>query len=245
MQILAAMLAAVVLAYGKAASSPRHRLCLGQSTPAAAEDSVESFLADHPQFLKMFAAIATPSSTASMSGLFASTKPLQAPVKEPAVKKDGKKLLARAVDFLQKRMETMPIADAAEDDEHESAGFVEEGRRLMACTRMRACKPGKELETIFYEIYALNKNNEPNTGTLLALPGVKELDGPDGDVQDFVETCIQRPLEWLGQSDKIQVEGFSASSGAPYSILRIIHNLTDQPVETEMSDDTKRLLDEL
>lgn len=210
----------------------RHKHCLGRANTSAVKasdasdkSSMTSFFEGHASFLPIFAAIAAESSEASTAGVFASVKPSKTIEKEPELLGSEKEVVAKVLDYVQERMASMPKTPGSASDDSDEGFFIEEGQKMVAMSRIRTSKGGRELEVIFQEIHALTKAGKTNTGTLLALRGFGNKYGPGGDVEDFLETCVRQPLEWLGRNDKIDVEGLRKADGAPVNIVRIFYDL--------------------
>lgn len=140
-------------------------------------------------------------------------------------------ILGQFLDAMQKSLiEDIPVDERTKDDD-DDLQFIEEGRRMLVCTRYHVVQ-GMEKGSIdtfdrlfaicWSEIVELLETNEIDTGSLIVTPGF-EYD----DLRRFVDMNLQRPLQWLG------VDGFEVASleKGGLGVIRIIHKLSDIPTK--------------
>lgn len=141
-------------------------------------------------------------------------------------------ILGEFLDAMQKSLvEDIPVDETTKDDEYDLR-FIEEGRRMLVCSRYHVVQGMKKgsIETFdrlfsicWSEIVELNTSNESDTGSLIVTPGFDY-----EDLRRFVDINLQRPLQWLG------IHNFEVAclEKGGLGVIRIIHSLSDIPTET-------------
>mmetsp|Transcript_42104 Transcript_42104/g.47577 ORF Transcript_42104/g.47577 Transcript_42104/m.47577 type:complete len:300 (-) Transcript_42104:8-907(-) len=141
-------------------------------------------------------------------------------------------ILSNFLDAMQKSLiEDIPVNEATKDDEND-LHFIEEGRRMLVCTRLHAVQ-GIETGSIdsfdrlfgmcWSEVIELSDKNEIDTGSLIVSPNIQY-----DDLRRFVDMNLQRPLKWLGQNNNFEVVALERGG---LGVIRIIHKLSDIPTE--------------
>lgn len=141
-------------------------------------------------------------------------------------------VLGEFLDAMQKSLiEDIPVDETTKDDEND-LHFVEEGRRMLVCTRYHVVQ-GMEKGSIdtfdrlfsicWSEITELRQTNEIDTGSLIVTPGFDY-----DDLRRFVDMNLQRPLQWMGNLDDFEVACLEKGG---LGVIRIIHKLSDIPTE--------------
>lgn len=141
-------------------------------------------------------------------------------------------VLGEFLDAMQKSLiEDIPVDETTKDDEND-LHFVEEGRRMLVCTRYHVVQ-GMEKGSIdtferlfsicWSEITELRQTNEIDTGSLIVTPGFDY-----DDLRRFVDMNLQRPLQWMGKLDDFEVASLEKGG---LGVIRIIHKLSDIPTE--------------
>ncbi len=140
-------------------------------------------------------------------------------------------VLGKFLDAMQTSLiEDIPVDETTKDDDNDLQ-FIEEGRRMLVCTRYHVIQGAEKgsIETFdrlfsvcWSEIVELRQTDEVDTGSLIVTP---ELDYDD--LRRFVDMNLQRPLQWLG------VKGFEVAclEKGGLGVIRIIHKLSDIPTE--------------
>jgi hypothetical protein len=140
-------------------------------------------------------------------------------------------VLGEFLDAMQKSLiEDIPVDERTKDDDND-LHFIEEGRRMLVCTRYHVVQ-GMEKGSIdtfdrlfsicWSELVELSQTNEIDTGSLIVTPGFDY-----DDLRRFVDMNLQRPLQWLGIDD---FEVACLEKGG-LGVIRIIHKLSDIPTE--------------
>lgn len=141
--------------------------------------------------------------------------------------------LASFLDNMQSSLLDIPVTEGTEDDDNDLQ-FLEEGRRLLVCSRFHVVQ-GVEANSVesysnlfsicWNEIAELSQVNEPSTGSIILVPGCDL-----ADLMRFADINLHRPLEWLGLKSIFEVSSLERGSAA----IRLIHKLEDIPeVEEE------------
>ena len=102
---------------------------------------------------------------------------------------------------------------------------------MLVCSRFHVVSGGSPIEsfdrlfaTCWNEIYHLHDEGEPDTGSLIVVPGT--------DVEDlrrFVDMNLQRPLQAMGFEETFEVASMTRGSAA----IRLIHKLSEIPTDLE------------
>ena len=170
----------------------------------------------------------------------------------PAIptKESDRTVLAEFLDATQTSLiEDIPVDESTEDDEHDLQ-FLEEGRRMLVCSRFHVISTVTEKKNeeqqqqptnqarqaasehlfaaCWNELFHLYDENEADTGSVILVPGFEI-----ADLRRFVDMNLQRPLQWLGLEETFEVTSLQRGGGAP--AIRVIHKLSDMP--TDLSDD--------
>lgn len=140
-------------------------------------------------------------------------------------------ILGAFLDAMQRSLiEDIPVDETTEDDENDLR-FIEEGRRMLVCSRYHVVQGLKKgsIETFdrlfsvcWSEIFALNATDETDTGSLIVTPGFDY-----DDLRRFVDMNLQRPLQWLG----IYHFEVACLEKGGLGAIRIIHSLSGIPTE--------------
>lgn len=143
-------------------------------------------------------------------------------------------ILSDFLDAMQTSLiEDIPVDETTKDDENDLR-FIEEGRRMLVCTRFHV---GQEIETnsidsfdklfaiCWSEVNELREKDEADTGSLIV---VKSPDIQYDDLRRFVDMNLQRPLKWLGQHNNFEVVALEKGG---LGVIRIIHKISDIPTE--------------
>lgn len=147
---------------------------------------------------------------------------------KPSEEKDMA-LLSAFLDSMQQFLSNMPMTNSRQDDENDIQ-FIEEGRRLMAIQRFHVTSPSQNLfETCWSEIYELTTTNDPHTGSIILVPHL-----PLQELDEFCQTQIVRPLEWLGLQTQFEAVSLQRDSPA----IRLLYRLQDMPDITNRRDDS-------
>ena len=143
-------------------------------------------------------------------------------------------ILSDFLDAMQTSLiEDIPVDETTKDDENDLR-FIEEGRRMLVCTRFHVVQ---EIETnsidsfdklfaiCWSEVTELREKDEADTGSLIV---VKSPDIQYDDLRRFVDMNLQRPLKWLGQHNNFEVVALEKGG---LGVIRIIHKISDIPTE--------------
>ena len=229
-------------------ASPAKSYCEKELSPIKdlidEESSMREFFESNEEWQPLFRSIATDSSVPAMSFInqeeeddddanFEFTETSSPWKKLAAIPTDESDItiLGKFLDAMQKSLiEDIPVDETTKDDENDIQ-FVEEGRRMLVCSRYHVVQ-GMEKGSIdtfdrlfsicWSEIMELRETNEIDTGSLIVTPGFDY-----DDLRRFVDMNLQRPLQWLG------LDGFEVASleKGGLGVLRIIHKLSDIPTE--------------
>jgi hypothetical protein len=154
-------------------------------------------------------------------------------------KDEDRAVLADFLDNMQTSLIDIPVDESTEEDEND-LHFIEEGRRMLACSRFHVIQ-GMEKGSIqsydslfsacWSEVMHLRRADEINTGSLIVVPEC-DID----DMRRFADMNLKRPLQWLGIDSGFEVA--SMKSGSP--AIRLIHKLSDIPTDvgTEPEEST-------
>lgn len=146
-------------------------------------------------------------------------------------------VLGEFLDQVQASLIDIPVDETTEDDAND-LHFLEEGRRMLVCSRFHVVSGGidgvdaspriesfEELfSTCWNELYHLFDEDEADTGSLIVVPG-SNLD----DLRRFVDMNLQRPLQAMGLEQIFEV----ASMTRGYPAIRVIHKLSEIPTDLE------------
>ena len=140
-------------------------------------------------------------------------------------------ILGKFLDAMQKSLvEDIPVDETTKDDENDLR-FVEEGRRMLVCSRYHVVQDMKKgsidsfdrlFSICWSEIVELNTTDEIDTGSLIVTPNFDY-----DDLRRFVDMNLQRPLQWLG----IHHFEVACLEKGGLGVIRIIHRLSDIPTE--------------
>jgi hypothetical protein len=149
-------------------------------------------------------------------------------------------ILSDFLDAMQTSLiEDIPVDETTKDDENDLR-FIEEGRRMLVCTRFHVVQ---EIETnsinsldklfaiCWSEVTELREKDEADTGSLIV---VKSPDIRYDDLRRFVDMNLQRPLKWLGQHNNFEVVALEKGG---LGVIRIIHKISDIPTELPNNSD--------
>lgn len=154
-----------------------------------------------------------------------------------------REILAEFLDATQASLvDDIPVDETTKEDENDLQ-FLEEGRRMLVCSRFHVVKNDDDdtqskngngrleaSERLFAacwnELFHLHDNGEADTGSLIVVP-----DTELSDLRRFVDMNLQRPLQWFGLEGTFEVA--SLQRGRP--AIRVIHKLSDMP--TDLPDD--------
>lgn len=203
---------------------------------AALEARMSDFFLTHQDWQPLFRSLCADSSVPAMSFLESQEEELlkltdAGPWDQleaiPSAKQD-KKVVA---DFLD-GMQTAWLEQMDSDDD---MPFILEGRRLLAVSRFQVVASQAAdnqssststtqedllFATCWNELAELSRNDQVDTGSLIVLP----TDFHKDDLQEFLATRIQQPLEWLGLDPYFEIGAIQRSSA-----LRLLHKLSDPP----------------
>jgi hypothetical protein len=139
-----------------------------------------------------------------------------------------REVLSNFLDSMQSSLLDIPVNEATKDDDNDLQ-FLEEGRRLLVCSRFHVVQGMQKgsiesqsnlFSVCWNEIAELSKVDETNTGSIIVVPGC-DLD----DLRRFADMNLHRPLEWLGIDSNFEVASLEIGSPA----IRLIHKLADIP----------------
>ena len=140
-------------------------------------------------------------------------------------------ILGEFLDAVQRSLiEDIPVDETTKDDDNDLR-FIEEGRRMLVCSRyhvVQGIKKGsietfdKLFSTCWSEVVELNSTDETDSGSLIVTPGLDY-----DDLRRFVDMNLQRPLQWLG----IYHFEVACLEKGGLGVIRIIHRLSDIPTE--------------
>lgn len=143
---------------------------------------------------------------------------------------DDKKVIASFLDSMQQALIDMPNTHDESPLADADLPFVEEGRRMLACTRFQVVRNHQYeslFETCWNELTTLSRNDVVDTGSLIILPELlNESDDWDNFLQSFCSSRVQQPLEWLGVDDCFEIATIQRSSTPA---VRLLHKLSDIP----------------
>jgi hypothetical protein len=132
---------------------------------------------------------------------------------------------------MQTSLIDIPVDETTKDDEND-LHFIEEGRRLLVCSRFHVVKNMETgsiesmdnlFSTCWSEVMELQQGNEVNTGSLIVIPGLNY-----EDLRRFADINLQRPLQWLGIEDDFEVASLERGG---LGVLRLIHKLSEIPTD--------------
>lgn len=137
-------------------------------------------------------------------------------------------ILGDFLDAMQTSLiEDIPVDERTKDDDDDQH-FIEEGRRMLVCSRFHVLQ-GVEtgsidsferfFSTCWSEITELREKDKADIGSLIVSPDVHY-----NDLRRFVDINIQRPLNWLGINDLFEVVAFEKGG---IGAIRIIYKLSD------------------
>ena len=139
-------------------------------------------------------------------------------------------ILSNFLDAMQRSLiEDIPVDELTTNDDND-VHFIEEGRRMLVCTRFHVLKgiePGSinSFDRLFSmcwsEITELHDKGENDTASLIITPDIQY-----DDLRRFVDMNLQRPLNWLALNDVFEVVALEKSR---LGAIRIIHKLSDIP----------------
>lgn len=146
------------------------------------------------------------------------------------VEESDKSILATFLDAMQTSLIDIPVDETTKEDEYD-LHFIEEGRRLLVCSRFHVVQNMETgsiesydnlFSTCWSEVMELQQANEVNTGSLIVIPGLDY-----NDVRRFADINLQRPLQWLGIENNFEVASLEKGG---LGVLRLIHKLSDIPI---------------
>lgn len=145
-------------------------------------------------------------------------------------------VVANWLDSVQKSLVDIPVNEANSEKDELDMHFINEGKRMLAITRFHVVLQPKISEedlfkrdelfmTCWSELAALRLEDQPDTGSIILLPGYDIV-----DLRRFTDMNLRRPLDWLGVSDSFEVSSFCRGVSA----IRILHKLSDIPTDEEL-----------
>lgn len=149
---------------------------------------------------------------------------------------DEREVLARFLDAMQQSLVDIPVDESTKEDEND-LHFIEEGRRMLVCSRFHVIQDMEEdrvdsynslFHTCWNEIAELSITNENDTGSMIVVAGFDY-----DDLRQFADLNLQRPLEWLGMTEKFEVASLERGG---IGVVRLIHKLSDIPTPEAGSD---------
>ena len=122
-------------------------------------------------------------------------------------KEEDKEVLAQFLDSMQMSLIDIPVDELTKDDDNDLQ-FIEEGRRMLVCTRFRVVQSTKGsiegydslFSACWNEVMHLRQADEIDTGSVIVVPDF-EMD----DLRRFTDMNLLRPLQWLGVHDSFEV----------------------------------------
>jgi len=150
---------------------------------------------------------------------------------------DEREVLANFLDAMQQSLVDIPVDETTKDDEND-LHFVEEGRRMLVCSRFHVIQNMDQrtvdsYDSLFHacwnEIAELSMTDEIDTGSLIVVP---DLDYEE--LRQFADMNLQRPLQWLGMNDIFEVASLERGG---LGVVRLIHKLSEIPIPEEASDE--------
>lgn len=139
-------------------------------------------------------------------------------------------IIADFLDNMQTALIDIPVDELTKEDEND-LHFVEEGRRMLVCSRFHVIGGVEDgsmdsherlFSTCWSEIMHLSQEDEADTGSLILCPGCS-LD----ILRRFVDMNIQRPIQWLGLDGNFEIASMKRGSPA----IRLIYKLSDIPTD--------------
>lgn len=162
------------------------------------------------------------------------TSPWRRRIAIPAADND-RAVLSELLDAMQTSLIDIPVDETTKDDDYD-LHFIEEGRRLLVCSRfhvMHDIKKGSVdsfydlFATCWSEIVELRQVDKINNGSLMVVPGLKY-----EDLRRFADINLQRPLQWLGIDDDFEVASLERGG---LGVVRIIYRLSEIPTDLPRS----------
>ena len=149
-------------------------------------------------------------------------------------------VLAAFLDSVQQSLiDDIPVDEAGGDGDEYDVQFIEEGRRMLMIGRFQVLDglgPGlggraseELLSACWSEVAELRRADAAGTGSVLLLPGLDTL----ADLRRFVDMNLQRPLEWLGLGDVLEVASLQKGENLAVRILHRIEDIPDIPEEND------------
>lgn len=160
-----------------------------------------------------------------------------------------REVLATFLDRVQASLIEIPVDETTQEDDENDLHFLEEGRRMLVCSRFhvvgeedgtvnssgsfsRIERSDRLFATCWNEICHLQDANEPDTGSMILVPG-SDLE----DLRRFTDMNLQRPLQWLGLDGNFEVASMQHDSPG----IRLIHKLSEMP--TDLPEEPERMGD--
>jgi len=149
-----------------------------------------------------------------------------------------RQVLSEFLDQMQKSLLDIPVDETTEDDAND-LHFVEEGRRILVCSRFHVLAERDESNAIethdrlfaacWNEIMHLRDVDEIDSGSIILAPGSSL-----PDLRRFVDMNLQQPLRWLGMHSHFEVATMQRGSPA----VRVIYKLSEIPTDVGNGPDT-------
>jgi hypothetical protein len=201
------------------------------------EAAMQNFFSSREEWIPLFRSIATDTSCQAMNFLgndidieidFHETSEPWKRLQAIPVHDEDRLVLGGFLDSVQQALVDIPVNEAVDDDDNDMQ-FLEEGRRMLACSRFQVLREnqGGSVEsndalfaTCWNEVMELCLAGEKHTGSLILLPKYELT-----DLRRFTDINLLRPLEWLGVHADFEVSSMQRGSPA----IRLLYKLKDMP----------------